>query len=65
MSDVAMPNQLLTPHLCQSTPLVGLLLQQKVQHFAIKDFRARLMLFGDISQSEMLLGHFMPSIRVQ
>jgi hypothetical protein len=37
MSDVAMPNQLLTPHLCQSTPLVGLLLRQKVQRFAIKD----------------------------
>jgi hypothetical protein len=45
-----MSNQLMSPHLCQSTPLFGLLLA-KVQHSVIK-FRANLMLIGDIPQAE-------------
>ena len=63
MSDVAVSNQLLglTPRLYQSTPLFGLLLTKSSALFAIKS-RAKLMLFGDIPQSEMLLNHFMSSI---
>jgi hypothetical protein len=61
MSDDAMSSLLLSAHhLCQSTPYLGCC-WGKVQHFAIK-FRAKLMLFGDIPQGEMLLNHFMSSI---
>jgi hypothetical protein len=59
MSDVAMSNQLLGPHLCHATPLFGLLTESSA---LCHQFRAKLMLLGDISLSEMLLKYFMSSI---
>jgi hypothetical protein len=62
MSDdaMSMSNQLLSPHLCQSTPLFGCC-WRKVQHSAIK-FGAKLMLFGEIPQILIIKEFFATNI---
>jgi hypothetical protein len=60
MSDDAVSNQLLSPHLCPSMPLFGPG-WAKVWHIAAKT-QAKLMLFGGMSPNMMLLNHSMSSI---